>query len=140
MSEWHRNDPLNRDVTGGRASALRRAIGLGSAKSGAGHWWLQRITAVALVPLTLWFMAGLIGHAWNGPAAVSAWLAQPLVALPTILLVVVLFQHTRLGLQVVIEDYVHADRPKFALVAATHAGCYGLMAVGIFSVLVIVFR
>jgi succinate dehydrogenase / fumarate reductase membrane anchor subunit len=140
MSQWRRNDPLNRDIAGGHASPLRRAIGLGSAKFGAEHWWLQRVTAVALIPLAVWFMAGLIAHGGDGPAAVSTWLAHPWIALPMILLMVTLFQHTRLGLQVIIEDYVHSDRLKFALVAAIHASCYGLMAVGIFAVLVIVFR
>src|SRR5699024_7899644 len=114
MSEWQRKDPLERDVAGGHASHLRRAIGLGSAKSGAANWWLQRATA--------------------------AWLARPWIALPLILLLVALFQHTRLGLQVIVEDYVHVDRLKFVLVAAIHAACYGLMTVGIFAILMIAFR
>jgi len=140
MSEWQRKDPLERDVAGGHASHLRRAIGLGSAKSGAANWWLQRATAAALVPLMLWFVASLLVHLGQEQAAIAAWLARPWIALPLILLLVTLFQHTRLGLQVIVEDYVHVDRLKFVLVAAIHAACYGLMTVGIFAILMIAFR
>lgn len=137
MSEWNRNDPLNRDVPGGKATPLYRAIGLGSAKSGAEHWWLQRVSAAALIPLLVWFVTALLIHIGSGRGSAANWLSQPWVALPMILLLVAVFQHTRFGLQVIIEDYVHADRLKFVLVVATHAACYGLMAVGIFSMLII---
>ena len=143
MSEWKRRDLLNRpapDAIDGRASALRRAIGLGSAKSGAEHWWLQRVTAAALVPLSVWFIAALVVHVGADYADTSAWIGQPWIALPMSLLLIALFQHTRLGLQVIVEDYIHADRLKFGLVAAVHACCYLLMAIGIFAVLSIAFE
>ena len=140
MSQWNRRDPINRNPTTGYASALHRAIGLGSAKSGAYHWWLQRVTAVALVPLSVWFLAALIAQVVGGPATAGAWLGRPIVAIPMILLLVALFQHLRLGLQVIIEDYVHSDRIKFAAVAAAHGGCYALMVVGIFAILLIALR
>lgn len=141
MSEWNRRDPLNRpvpDAPSGYAGTLRRAVGLGSAKTGTEHWWLQRVTAAALVPLSVWFVAALIAHMAGDGATV--WLSHPLVAVPLLLLLITLFQHTRLGLQVIVEDYVHSDRLKFALVAAIHAACYALMAIGVFAVLLIVFR
>ena len=135
MSEWERQDPLQRNAPGGHATALHRAIGLGSAKTGASHWWLQRATAVALIPLFVWFLAALVTHASGGHAELVVWLARPLTAVLMILLLVALFEHLRLGLQVVAEDYVHADRVRFAVVATIHGICYALMTTGIFAVL-----
>lgn len=140
MSQWNRRDPLNRNPASARSTALHRAIGLGSAKSGAHHWWLQRVTAVALIPLSVWFLATLMAQVIAGHAAATAWLGRPLVAILMILLLVALFQHLRLGLQVIIEDYVHSDRIKFAAVAAAHGGCHALMAAGIFAILLIALR
>ena len=140
MSEWNRRDPLNRNASGDRATALRRAIGLGSARSGVAHWWLQRATAAALVPLVVWFLATLVAHASDSHAVLTAWLARPLTAVLMILLLMALFQHLRLGLQVVAEDYIHVDRVKFAVVAGIHGICYALMTAGIFAILVIALR
>lgn len=140
MSQWNRHDPLHRDSPGDQATPLRRAIGLGSSKSGAEHWWLQRVTAVALIPLLVWFLAALVAHAGSGHAELVAWLARPVTAVLMILLLVAAFQHLRLGLQVITEDYVHADRLKFALVASIHGICLALMAAGVFAVLLIALR
>ncbi|GAB3784935.1 succinate dehydrogenase, hydrophobic membrane anchor protein [Dyella agri] len=140
MSEWKRGDPLQRNQPGGRATALHRSIGLGSAKAGASHWWLQRATAVALIPLLMWFLAALVSHARAGHAELVAWLARPVTAVLMILLLVAMFQHLRLGLQVVAEDYVHADRIRFAVTAAIHGISYALMTAGIFAVLLIALR
>lgn len=140
MSEWKRRDPLQRNSPGDRATALHRAIGLGSAKTGVSHWRLQRATAVALIPLMVWFLAALVAHASSGYAELVAWLANPVTAVLMIVLLVTLFQHLRLGLQVVAEDYVHADRVRFAVVAAIHGVCYALMTVGVFAVLLIALR
>jgi succinate dehydrogenase / fumarate reductase membrane anchor subunit len=79
-------------------------------------------------------------HASNGHAELVAWLAKPLTSVLMILLLLALFQHLRLGLQVVAEDYVHADRVRFAVVAGIHGLCYALMTAGIFSVLLIALR
>jgi succinate dehydrogenase / fumarate reductase membrane anchor subunit len=95
---------------------LGRARGLGSAKEGVQHWWMQRVTAVALVPLTLWFVATLIGRLGADHAAAAAWLSEPVPLGLTILLVAAVFYHAQLGLQVVIEDYVHAEAAKIILV------------------------
>lgn len=84
---------------------MARALGLGSAKSGTEHWWMQRVTAVALVPLTLWFAAALVGLDGLDQATVTTWIAQPLTAVLLLLLVATLIYHSFLGTQVVIEDY-----------------------------------
>jgi succinate dehydrogenase / fumarate reductase membrane anchor subunit len=86
---------------------LQRARGLGSAKEGVGHWWNQRLTAIALVFLVLWFVVlvlGLLGHDYQ---AVRASIARPWNAVLMVAFIVAAFWHSVLGLQVVIEDYVH---------------------------------
>jgi succinate dehydrogenase / fumarate reductase membrane anchor subunit len=99
-------------------SPLGSARGLGSAKSGFEHWWAQRLTAVALVPLTIWFVAGIVSLAGADHDAVLDWLSRPWVAIAMVLLIVATFYHAALGLQVVIEDYVHHEGAKLALVLA----------------------
>jgi succinate dehydrogenase / fumarate reductase, membrane anchor subunit len=89
-------------------SPLGRVLGLGSAKDGTGHWWAQRVSAVALIPLTLWFMLSLLSLPALDYATVRAWLSVPLSGLLAVVLVVVLTYHSYLGTTVVIEDYVHA--------------------------------
>jgi succinate dehydrogenase / fumarate reductase, membrane anchor subunit len=89
-------------------SPLARAMGLGSAKEGVGHWWAERASAVALIPLTLWFVASIIAHIQSDYATFIAWLRTPIGTILMILLQVALFYHTALGLQVVVEDYVHS--------------------------------
>ena len=95
-------------------SALGRVRGLGSAKSGTGHWWSQRLTAIALVPLTLWFVGAVATRAGANHAEMVAWLSSPWNACLMILLIVATFYHAWLGMQVVIEDYVHDERFKIA--------------------------
>lgn len=120
-------------------SPLARAAGLGSSKSGVEHWWAERVSAVALVPLTLWFAASIIAHSGSDHAAFLAWLSAPVPALLMILLLIALFCHTALGLQVVIEDYVHSG-VKFAAVLLLRLSCFALAAAGVFATLRIVFR
>lgn len=86
---------------------LKQARGLGSAKHGVMHWWWQRLTGVALVPLILWFVVSLLGMIGADHAAVVNWIQSPVVSLLLILLMISLFHHAQLGVQVVIEDYVH---------------------------------
>lgn len=119
-------------------SPLGRAIGLGSAKRGARHWLAQRVTAVALVPLMLWFVASIIAYAGSDYTVFIAWLRTPFAAGGMILLLIGLFHHTALGLQVVIEDYVHSAA-RFAAVIAIPLCCYGLAVVGIIATLRIAF-
>ena len=115
-------------------SSQQRARELGSAKTGTTHWWTQRVTAVALVPLTLWFVAALVARVGHGHSAVIAWLESPLAAILTILLLIALFQHVALGLQVVIEDYVHSSRAKLAALLGVRFGCLTLAVVGILAI------
>ncbi len=121
-------------------SRLARARGLGAAKEGVQHWWLQRVTAIALVPLLLWFTASLAQLAGADHAAVVAWLSRPLVAVLVVLLLFATFVHLKLGLEVVIEDYVHGAFAKHAALLLTGFGCILLGAIGIFSVLKIAFQ
>jgi len=95
-------------------SPLGRARGLGSAREGTAHWWAQRLTAVALVPLTLWFVIGLVGLIGAEYAVVEEWISGPINATLLVLLIVATFHHAQLGLQVVIEDYVHHEGLKIA--------------------------
>jgi succinate dehydrogenase / fumarate reductase membrane anchor subunit len=120
-------------------SPLARARGLGSAKEGVESWWLERVMAVALIPLTLWFAASLIALSHSDYTAFVAWLKAPLAALLMVLLLIGLFVHLALGLQVVIEDYVHSDAKIPALIGARFA-CFALCIAGILATLRIVFR
>lgn len=86
---------------------IKRARGLGSGKTGTGHFWWQRVTAVALVPLVAWFIGTLVSLAGADLHTVQATIARPWNAVLFSLFAIALFWHARLGLQVVIEDYVH---------------------------------
>ena len=93
-------------------SPLGQVSGLGSAKDGTGDWWSQRVTAVALVPLTLWFLFSLLTLPGLDYITVRTWLSFPMSAFLAALLVVVLTYHSYLGTTVVIEDYVHSHGTK----------------------------
>ncbi len=94
---------------------LKRVKGLGSARSGTRHFWVQRLTAVALVPLTLWLVWLILGLIGQDAFVVRARLAEPVTGMLLIAYIVALFWHTQLGLQVVIEDYVHTRWMEVAL-------------------------
>jgi succinate dehydrogenase / fumarate reductase, membrane anchor subunit len=113
---------------------LARAIGLGSAKGGVDHWWMQRVSAIALVPLTMWFIAAIIGKTWANYTAFVAWMRNPITDILMGLLLIALFYHAALDLQVVVEDYVHSD-VKFAAVIAVQLVCFTLGAAGILATL-----
>jgi len=120
-------------------SPLGRAIGLGSAKEGVEHWWAQRVSAVALVLLGLWFAASLIAHVGVERSAVILWLQSPVPAVLVILLLIAVFYHAALGLQVVIEDYVEAEWLKVSSLVAMRLICFALAVAGIYAVLRIAF-
>ena len=120
-------------------SPLGRAVGLGSAKEGVEHWWAQRVTAVALILLGLWFAASLVALAGADRARVVHWLHEPLPAILTILTVIALFYHGALGLQVVIEDYVHTEWVKISSLVAVRLLSLALAVAGIFAVMRIAF-
>jgi succinate dehydrogenase / fumarate reductase membrane anchor subunit len=115
-------------------SPLANAIGLGSAKSGIEHWWAERVSAVALVPLTLWLVACIIAHTRSDYAGFIAWMKELPTTILMILLLIALFYHAALGLQVVIEDYVHSGL-KFAAIATVRLGCLALAVAGILATL-----
>ncbi len=97
---------------------LGRVRGLGSAKEGVEHWRMQRLTAVALVPLSLWFVFGLLGAIGGDYESTRSWLSAPLVAAGMLGLIAALFYHATLGLQVVIEDYVSHKGARIAALVA----------------------
>ena len=103
--------PTTRDYR----SPVGRARGLGSAKSGTGHFWRQRVTAVFLALLTPWILGMLVALAGADQAQVQAALARPVNAVALALFAISLFAHARMGLQVVIEDYVHHRAAELAL-------------------------
>ena len=112
-------------------SPLGRARGLGSAKEGLHHWWGQRLTALALIPLTVWFVASVIGLAGTGYEEFVVWLASPLNATIMVLFFAVSLHHAQLGMQVVLEDYVSDEKLKLVAVIANTFFC---AAVGIASI------
>jgi succinate dehydrogenase / fumarate reductase, membrane anchor subunit len=118
---------------------LGRAIGLGSAKEGVEHWWRERITGIALVPLCLWFVAEIIHHLGADRAELARWLQHPVPAVLMVLLLALSFHHTALGLQVVLEDYVGQEGARFGSIIAIRFACLLLAAFGIFAVLKIAF-
>ncbi len=116
---------------------LGRVRGLGSAKEGTHHWWMQRVTAIALVPLTLWFVVSVIGLVGKPYAAVAGWIGNPIVSVFLILMVIATFYHAWLGIQVVVEDYVHAKAVKITSLLLVKFLCFVLAAASIYSILLI---
>jgi succinate dehydrogenase / fumarate reductase, membrane anchor subunit len=110
---------------------MSRARGLGSAKDGLHHWWAQRLTAVALIPLVAWFAISLIMMSGADYGVVRAWIGSPVVMVLLTLTIVIGLHHGQLGLQVVIEDYVHNDGMKLALIVLMRfiAVFFGLAAI-----------
>ncbi len=124
-----------------RGTPLGRALGMGSAKDGTGHWWAQRVSAVALVPLGLWFvfgLAALIGGGGSDYLSVVDWIGDPVNAVALILFIATLCYHSMLGIQVVIEDYVHGWvkvasllLQKFAHAIAAAAGIFAVLKIAL---------
>jgi succinate dehydrogenase / fumarate reductase, membrane anchor subunit len=120
-------------------SPLGAVSGLGSARDGVHHWWLQRLTSIALVPLTIWFTVSILSLPSMDHVTVIAWMAQSWTALLLIVLVLVATYHSQLGVRVVVEDYVHTTGMKtLTLVILTFA--HALLAVaGVFAILKVAF-
>jgi succinate dehydrogenase / fumarate reductase, membrane anchor subunit len=118
---------------------LGRVLGLGAARDGVSHWWSQRLTAVALVPLTLWFVVSLARARSLDFEAMRAWLTSPLHSVATLLLVIVLCLHSRLGVQVVVEDYVHRPSAKLITLVLVDFVHFVLGAAGIYAILRVTF-
>lgn len=116
-------------------TALGKVRGLGTAKEGVEHWWMQRLTAVALVPLTIWFAAAIAANAGADHATFAAWAGSPFVATTLILLVIATFYHAALGLQVVIEDYIAHEGWRMAWLIAMKFGFVVLGVIAVLSIL-----
>ena len=113
---------------------IGRVRGLGSAKHGGEHWLRQRLTAVGNMLLTTWFVLSLFMIPSFEHGALAQWLAQPQVAVPMILMIANIFSHARLGLQVLIEDYVHDEGLKFASMTLLNFYVIASAVFGIFVV------
>jgi succinate dehydrogenase / fumarate reductase membrane anchor subunit len=116
-------------------SPLGRAKGLGSAKQGVHHFWVQRVTAVALIPLTLWFVFSLAQLVGSDYGHVKHWVSTPTVAVALILFLGSLFYHSMLGVQTVIEDYVASEGTKIVTLLFSQFFHFILAAASIFAVL-----
>ncbi|QOZ56476.1 succinate dehydrogenase, hydrophobic membrane anchor protein [Bradyrhizobium sp. CCBAU 53338] len=119
-------------------SPLGKALGLGSAREGVENWLLERVSAIALLPLTLWFTVSTVMHAGDDYGTVVAWLKMPVTTTLMTLLLVALFHHTALGLQVVIEDYVHSWI-KLPALLGMRLGCLALVVAGLVATLKVAF-
>lgn len=123
----------------GGGTRVGRVRGLGSAKHGVNHWIVQRITAIGNIVLVLWLIASFLILPGLDYGAVTGWLAQPLVAVPMMLMLVSVFYHLKLGLQVLIEDYLHEEGSKLFALLILNFYAIGGAALGIFSIAKIAF-
>jgi succinate dehydrogenase / fumarate reductase membrane anchor subunit len=121
------------------ASGLKRVRGLGAAQAGAHHWWLQRATAAGNLLLFAWFVASLLFLPDLGFETVRAWIAAPAVAIPLMLLTVAAVWHMRLGVQVMIEDYLHAEGSRLLAILALNLWAVGIASVALFAIARIAF-
>jgi succinate dehydrogenase / fumarate reductase membrane anchor subunit len=118
---------------------LNRVLGLGTAKGAAEHWWLQRLTAVALIPLGLWFALALLGLPSYEYGSLVVWVQRPTTSILLILMIVAVGYHSSLGVQVVVEDYVTGKALKAATLMASTLAHAGLSVAAVYAVLKIAF-
>ena len=120
-------------------SPLGRVLGAGAAHDGVRHWWLQRLTSIALVPLTVWFVVSLLALPSLGYGTLVAWMSQSWTALLLILLVLTAAWHSQLGVRVVVEDYVHGTGARTLTLVVLGFAHVLLAAAGVFAVLKVAF-
>ena len=120
-------------------SEIARVRGLGSAKDGTHHWWVERLSALALVPLSIWLVASLVWLAGADQAAIALWLGSPFTVGAFSLLIIAAFYHAALGVQVVLQDYVHGTATQFTLVILVQFAAFALSAAAIVALLVVAF-
>jgi succinate dehydrogenase / fumarate reductase membrane anchor subunit len=109
--------------------------GLGSAKSGTQHFWHQRVTAVALVPLSIWFVASALAYVGAEQGAVAAYFAEPVNAVPMFLFILASTYHMSLGVQIIIEDYIHNEGPKIAALMLNRFAAWAIGAASSFALI-----
>ncbi len=114
---------------------LEKASGLGSSGEGSRDWWLQRVTALVLIPLTSWFLFSILDHLGNNHREVQEWIAYPPVSIALILYLGFMLFHAQLGLQVVIEDYVHSSAGRLTCLLLSRSIFLVAGLVAIYSVL-----
>jgi succinate dehydrogenase / fumarate reductase membrane anchor subunit len=114
---------------------LARVKGLGASGEGSHHWWVQRVTAIALAPLSLWFVFAMMSHVGDSHEVAIAWISHPGVAVLLVLYLGFMFFHAQLGLQVVIEDYVHNETIKLVFMLLMKGLCLLAGLASIFAVL-----
>jgi succinate dehydrogenase / fumarate reductase membrane anchor subunit len=114
---------------------LGRARGLGPAGHGAEHWWHERLSSVAVLLLFVWLIVSLLTLPALDHRAVTEWLRQPSAAVPMLLLVLATFWHLKMGLQVIVEDYVHDEGNKFLALLLLALAAWAGAAFAIFAVL-----
>ena len=122
-----------------KGTPVGRVRGLGSAKSGAHHWWLERLTSISTLILFVWFLVSLLRLPALDYGTVNDWLSSPLAAVPMLLLIVSTFWHLKLGMQVVIDDYVHEEGLKLFSVTLLNFLTIAAAALAFFAVLKIAF-
>ena len=119
----------------GDGTSIGKVRGLGSAKHGSHHWLVQRFTAVGNLLLVLWLVASLLMLPNLHFASVREWIARPVPATAMALLIITTFWHARLGMQVMLEDYVHTSANRFAIFALLNLACFGGGAFGLICVI-----
>ena len=119
----------------GNGTSIGRVRGLGSAKTGTHHWLLQRFTAIGNLLLVSWFIISLLMLSDFSYKTTIDWLSRPIPATAMALLVISTFWHARLGMQVMLEDYVHEHANKFACIAALNLFAFGGAGFGLFCVI-----
>ena len=112
---------------------LAKIEGLGSARAGTRHFWHQRMTAVALIPLSIWFVASAVAYVGADQGAVAAYFAEPINAVPMFLFIVASTYHMSLGLQIIIEDYFHNEGQKIVLLLLNRFAAWAIGAASTFA-------
>ena len=127
-------------VAGKMSTPLAHVRGLGAARSGTGHFWRQRLTAVANVPLVIAFVFIVVGLLGRNHAAVVQILGSPLIAILLLLFILSVCNHMRIGMQVIIEDYVHDETAKLALLMANTFFAVAVGLASAFAILMLSFK
>jgi succinate dehydrogenase / fumarate reductase membrane anchor subunit len=120
-------------------SQLGRVRGLGAARGGTAHWWAERLTSIALVPLTIWFVFVAFHLSGLPRADVAHWAANPINAALLAALVIITFHHMQLGLQVVVDDYIHSERVRLPVLLLVKGGSALLGLIALVAVLKLAF-